>query len=145
MMEKAEAIRCRRFEQLLTSSSASSIKRSSASTFWNTSARSVSRNTRSGRLSISTSMIFATVHLPSQKSMRTSARSFRLTFLKVAVVTVARASSPTIQSSVTLLYDAKLKTGCIKMLYSIKFHNEPENFLTGLPRFRLSWLLHWRD
>lgn len=77
--------------------------------------------------------------------MRTYARSFRLTFLKVAVVTVARASSPTIQSSVTLLYDAKLKTGRIKMRDSIKFHNEPENFLTGLPRFRLSWLLHWRD
>lgn len=138
MMEKAEAIRCRRFEQLLNEQFGFLDKEKLRIDFLEYFRKKCFKKYQKWKIVYQHFYDFATVHLPSQKSMRTSARSFRLTFLKVAVVTVARASSPTIQSLVTLLYDAKLKTGCIKMLYSIKFHNEPENFLTGLPRSRLS-------
>ena len=69
MMEKAEAIRCRRFEQLL--------------------------NEQFGFLDKEK------LRIDFLESTRTSARSFRHTFLKVAVVMVARVSSPITQSPVT--------------------------------------------
>ncbi len=67
MEEKAEAIRCRRFEQLLNEHSGFSTRRRCAWTSWTTSAKNATRSIRNGKWSMNTSPTSAGVNVSSVK------------------------------------------------------------------------------
>lgn len=138
MMEKAEAIRCRRFEQLLNEQFGFLDKEKLRIDFLEYFRKKCFKKYQKWKIVYQHFYDFCDGTFTLAKINEDFCKKFQAYLLKGGRRDGRKSKLATIQSLVTLLYDAKLKTGCIKMLYSIKFHNEPENFLTGLPRSRLS-------
>lgn len=145
MMEKAEAIRCRRFEQLLNEQFGFLDKEKLRINFLEYFRKKCFKKYQKWKIVYQHFYDFCDGTFTLAKINEVFCKKFQAYLLKGGRRD-GRKSKLAHNSIVGyFVIIAKLKTGCIKMLYSIKFHNEPENFLTGLPRFRLSWLLHWRD
>lgn len=76
MSEKAEAIRCRRFEAIVTNDMISSTRGNIRQTFWNTTVSNFPSTTRNGNSFISTSITSSMANVLSKKLMWSCATSF---------------------------------------------------------------------